>query len=258
MKAARPSIPVNFGKCRSAAFSVVELLVVIAIIGLMAAVGLPALKGFGKSNAISAADRQMLDDIAFARQRALAEHTDVYMLFVSSAITNINWTLIPSPYTAAEKQQMTNVFGQQYSGYAFYVRRTVGDQPGRPNGRYLTSWRSLPNGIFIKTNKFIAGSSKVDGVSPFTNSFFPFPTATNVSLSFPYLQFNHLGQLVDPQDNGGEIIPFARGSIFYDTNLNADFFETPPGNSSTNSTMYNRVRIDGLTGRARIERYVLQ
>src|ERR1700722_20253329 len=64
------------------AFTLLELLVVLVIMGILAAIGLPAIRGMSKSNAIAAADRQMLDDLAYARQRAIAEHTTVYMVFV--------------------------------------------------------------------------------------------------------------------------------------------------------------------------------
>jgi hypothetical protein len=130
----------------------------------------------------------------------------------------------------------------------------VGDQPGRPNGRYLTGWRGLPDGIFIATSKFTVTNE----AARFDYDAFPFPAATNAAIPLPYLGFTHLGQLMTGRDDGGEIIPLARGSIMYlnpADPLAADVLELPPGNSRTNSTMFNRVRIDQLTGRARVERF---
>src|ERR1700739_94744 len=66
----------------SSAFTLLELLVVIVIIGLLATIGLPAIRGMTKSNAMVAADRQLLDDIAYARRLAIANHTSIYMVFV--------------------------------------------------------------------------------------------------------------------------------------------------------------------------------
>src|SRR6185436_11725344 len=68
------------------AFSLVELLVVMAIIGILASIGLPALRGLGGSNDIAAANRQLMDDLSYARFKAINERTTVYMVFVSQDI----------------------------------------------------------------------------------------------------------------------------------------------------------------------------
>ena len=236
------------------AFTLIELLVVIAIIGLLMAVGIPAFKGFGKSNAIAAADRQLLDDLAFARQRAIAEHTTVYVVFLPPAKSTFS-----SSFPVAQQTQITNLLQQQYATYAFFVERSVGDQPGIPSPRYLTAWKTLPEGIFIATGKYF-DKNYASGVTNFEFRSFPFPAVTNTPLlSMPYLAFNHLGQLSGGgRENGSEVIPLARGSIFYDANLNADVLENPPGNSATNSSMWHHIRIDGLTGRARVEQQEIQ
>src|SRR3982751_2581571 len=66
------------------AFTLIELLVVIAIIGILAALLGPVLNNFTKPDVTVAATRQMLDDVARARQFAITERTTVFMVFVHS------------------------------------------------------------------------------------------------------------------------------------------------------------------------------
>ena len=148
----------------------------------------------------------------------------------------------------------------------------MGDQPGRGVSRYLTSWRFLPNGVLISTNKYDAARSLTDA-DEFLRPFeypkdlngnpvpFPFPTIDGIAREIPQIAFNEKGMLVNSLGQPrlqGEIIPLARGSILYvrdETTGNVTDFdvrESPPGNASdTNS--FHLVRIDGLTGRARVE-----
>lgn len=253
----RPNPPIaakRRGNRLAPAFTLVEMLVVIAIIGVLLAVGIPAFKGFGKSNAIAAADRQLLDDLAFARQRALAERTTVYMVFLPPTNSSV-LTLYSSADT---RQQVTNLLQRQYATYNFYVERSVGDQPGGPHrARYLTGWKSLPEGIMIATSKYFGGVAAT-GVTNFTYRSFPFPTATNALLSMPYLAFDYQGQLINPRENGAEFIPLARGSIFVKADLSADVLEIPPGNSAATSSMRHYIRIEGITGRASVEQQEIQ
>ncbi len=264
-------LPESTGRGRFASiadgFTLLELLVVIAIIGIVAALSVPALKTFGKTNAETSATRQLLDDVARARQLAIANRSDVYMVFVGpnapAALANAG-----ALTTAQQRNVLTNAVSDQFTGYALFASHEVGDQPGRPTARYLTGWRTLPEGSFIAASKF--GNLKVNGVSPFhgasalpTDPAFPFPTDDSPrSLKLHYIAFNYQGQLIAPQDNGTEIIPLARGVVWPARDANgqlanalAKVEEIPPGNSISIS---NHIRIDGLTGRARVERQEIQ
>src|SRR5260370_25072480 len=126
------------------AFTLIELLVVIAIIALLAGIGAPLLRGLNKSNAIVAANRQLLDDLAYARQRAISDHTTVFVLFVPPCPWLAFNPPAPSGCPAQLNQlniQLTNLFGGQYTTYALFALHSIGDQPGRPSPRYLTSCR---------------------------------------------------------------------------------------------------------------------
>ena len=261
------------GNCESG-FTLIELLVVIAILGIMAALTVPVLKNFAKSDATLGVSRQLLDGVARARQLAISQRTTVYMVFVppnfwnglSSAQTNT-----PAGMTAA-----INLCDKQFTGYTFVSLRSVGDQPGQGRPHYLAPWQTLPDGTFIAYQKFTEASNNwytitdpIDASKSYniygfcTNNAIPFPTETAASgPSLPYIAFNYLGQLtIDGQTVAGrdEYIPIAKGSVLFARDPATKTFqfnppdasEMPPGNSTNSS--YNIVHIDRLTGRAVLE-----
>jgi hypothetical protein len=236
----------------------IELLVVMGIIAVIAGLVVPAVKGFKESGAMAAASRQLADDLGLARLRAINDRTTVYVIFVPPGFwTTPGWTT--NGLTPVEARVFNNALGGQYTDYVLYAPRSVGDQPGSPYRQYLTEWRSLPEGVFIPDYKFTGSQTDPNfHLRALTNGVdFPFPLVTSAqTLRFPYIAFNPLGQIAYGRD---EIIPLARGSIFYprdpvtDVYLAqpADVVETPPGNSINN---YNRLRVSWLTGRAKVER----
>jgi prepilin-type N-terminal cleavage/methylation domain-containing protein len=258
------------------AFTILELMLVVGIIGLMAAVALPHLRGFTKANAMSAATRQLLDDVALARQRALVNRSEVCMVFLPPNFWTNDQTLSGVP-TYFSNSLMTSLVGHQYSAYALIALRTVGDQPGRSIVHYLTDWKFLPQGVYIYpfqltnsqgtnwvwTINTTTGLSNEWNVSGFhTDISFPFPSTFNVTSNYnylPYLGFTANGQLAT---NADQFIMLSSGSILFtlDANGNPQWqtgspnttlpVETPPGNAFSNP---NLIHIDWLTARARIE-----
>ena len=255
------------------AFTLLELLVVLAIIGILAGIVLPTIHAF-KPNPGAVAARQLLDDISRARQLALSQRTTVYMVFLP---TNAFSLPDMATWTADQKSKATNVIEKQMIGYTFISLRSLGDQPGRSRPRYLSAWRTLPEGAFIPLVKFgphnqsfsiytndVNGNPvlafKVFGFNRTNN--IPFPTeetaAASISrpyIDLPYIAFNYLGQLVSGEN---EYIPIAQGSVLFTRDLKTgegtwpfQVNENPPGNT-TNA--FNVVNIDWLTGRARLER----
>src|SRR6187200_3422050 len=119
------------------AFSLVELLVVMAIIGILASIGLPALRGWGGSTDIAAANRQLMDDLSYARFKAINDRTTVYVVFVSHDI-------LTQPWNNLQKVQISKMANLQYTSYALFAKRSLGDQPGGGRPHYITEWRTLP------------------------------------------------------------------------------------------------------------------
>ena len=268
---------------RHSAFTMIEMLVVIAIIGILAAVSLPTISQWGKGNVMLASTRQMLDDVARARQYAISQRTTVYMVFCP---TNF-WTdslrasgpdrYAPLPQT--EKDKATKLNGKQLNSYNFVTLRSVGEQPGKVSPRYLSSWKVLPEGATIAWWKFNSPTTTFRVTDPTdmnryfdvkgfaTTNTIPFPTADSAYLAtaapsyvapyvtLPYVAFNHLGQTESGED---EYIPLAQGSVSYSFDANKvptqvapTMTENPVGNSSN---AYTIVHINALTGRAKLEK----
>jgi prepilin-type N-terminal cleavage/methylation domain-containing protein len=240
----------------SSAFTLIELLVVMAIIALLATIGLPALKGFGKGTADAAAHRQMLDDIALARLRAISGRTTVYMVFVPPGILQH----ANNGLNANQLKQLTNLVSGQCAAYALFAKRSVGAQPGQQSPRYLTEWKRLPDGILIATNKFdliVWGNNANDYLRSFDYALFPFPSANSPSFSLPYIEFNSSGQVERSANDRtrDELIPLARGSIFFPKLPDGSYSQAWPDVviSPRDNFTNNYVRINWLTGRASLD-----
>src|SRR5204863_9333530 len=115
-------------RMRCAAFTLIELLVVMAIIGVLATIGLPAIKGFGKGTGMAGAQRQLLDDLAFARLRAISGRTTIYMVFVPPGIMAHFADFNQVRFTSADRdrwsRQLTNLITAQSTAYAHLHKST--------------------------------------------------------------------------------------------------------------------------------------
>jgi hypothetical protein len=249
-----------------------------------------------KPNPLAAASRQLLDDLSFARHKALADHTTVYVVFMPEERNLDQVTLKWSP-TAMNPIIQQRMLKAQYNGYALYERRQMGDQPGQRREHWLTNWRLLPKGTFIAPQKFgpitvqapaqkyLSGYSL--GVAPFDIKTFYYGTPTlgaddgpfltdpenpNHATSYsqmPFIAFDYRGSLASPWEswrgpaltnNSADcVIPLTQGVVNTRTNIGfgPSVAENPP-NGWTKIPGYNLVVIDGPTGRARIERAQVQ
>jgi hypothetical protein len=214
----------------------------------------------------------LLDDVARARQYAISRRTTVYMIFCPQNFwTDPAYAALPQ----TEKDKAAKLYDKQLNAYTFVTMRNVGEQPGRISPRYISPWRSMPEGAIIAPFKFqpraivmpiqdpplpavanrlfqIPGFSVTNAI-PFPSQDAYAPGQTYVSV--PYISFDYQGRLERAVD---EYIPLARGGVGYarDPDKSArqavpDVFESPPGNSSNAFTI---VHIEWLTGRARLEK----
>jgi prepilin-type N-terminal cleavage/methylation domain-containing protein len=227
LKTARPTAAASAGR----AFTLIEMLVVLGIIGVLAAMTLPSFKKAGKGNVTESATRQLMDDLGYARLKAISGRVKVYVVFVP----DYDWFRNYIPQATLDSAIITNYFfnnnaannviGGQLTAYALYSPRSLGDQPGQSTPRYLTDWRSLPDGAFFPAGAFRHSGifhnvpTATPGASPQMAGAIPVDDAPGASaLPLPYIAFDEQGRLFGRLTN--ITISVVEGSILHPKHTN--------------------------------------
>ena len=245
-----------------AGFSLLELLTVIAIIVFLAGTAVPAIRSLTRTNKVSSASGQMVDELRLARRLAIGGRRTVYVLFLPAGIGKVANQILTHSYPIPQLRlrdlnMLTNLIQGQLRAYAMFSWRSVGDQPGQHHPRYLTEWRYLPDGILFASEKFsdlslqdwlkLANSDQNRNPQfrhrrPLPHSWFPFPSPEGPLVRLPYIAFDPFGRIYYDTPYlpkyPGETIGLARGSVFYPKDKQGrpllqappDVVETPKGN----------------------------
>lgn len=244
-------------------FTLIEMLVVLGIIGIIASISIDPIRALFKGQGMPVAQRQLRDVFGYARQVALSQRASVFVIFVPPDITAYNtnqWLNNPS---ADDYILFNRAVGNQGSGYALYVDRVVGEQPGRTNPRYLTDWEYLPPNSFIHSNEFYNlptfGFDRNMATTPANRVFrFPFADSTNAvtpvigsppgppnfnRVEAPFIAFDPRGQLVSRRDAW---IPLTEGSLLRQKNPDGTFQHRLPNALETLPPALNGQVISGI------------
>ena len=194
----------------STAFTLIEMLVVLTIMAMLAALAVPALKNFGHADAMTAADQQMLNDVARARQLAISQRTTVYMVFVPANFWNNNLSAAltgPARHDQFVRQAIDRLHVCRLRRGGRPAGTTTSGIISRRGSRCRTA-RSSPNGNLISPTQPFQFNDPVDPSRIFldlsallTPTPFRFPRKRTLPPSAPLLSALHRLQLSGPVDD---------------------------------------------------------
>ena len=183
------------GRQHIAAFTLVEMLTVTAIITLLMGLVAPALKSMSRGAGRRGAINQLLTTFDQARVAAIRSASQAYVGFADSTFPNAE---------------------MRYRSFIMFRSRLEGDQPsvddhGTSQYVYLTRWKTLPQGISIKSeqNSLVGTAGATIAVSPDDK----FPNLRTGLL--PVVVFNSTGGVSKPVDSNALRLFLYQG--FYET-----------------------------------------
>ena len=207
----------------SSAFTLVELMAVIGIIGLLAAVGVPALKGLTGSGGRKQALSQVMGALEIARNTAINNRTNAAVIFPDSTFTS------------------GDAYKYRSMAVVSYFDNTIATNTNSniPFEKLVSSWIVLPQGIsflpaYLKT-------TTTTNMIPVTANIRIPPKTNSVTIICPGIVFQSDGGLFETNSIPVAGVAFFEGSV---TSAGA----TNPTSKTTN---FETVRLTRYSGRTR-------
>ena len=207
-----------------AAFTLVELLAVIGIMGLLAAVGVPALKGLTGSGGRKQALSQVMGALEIARNTAISTGTNAAVIFPDAGFTPQG--VDPAPYRFRSMAIVS------------YSNTTIATNTNSniPFEKLISSWIVLPQGIsFLPA--YLRMNTTTNMISVTAKIRIP-PKTNDITIICPGIIFQSDGGLLDGGTNSISGVGFFEGTVTGTT--------TNPTSKMTN---FETVRLTRYTGR---------
>jgi prepilin-type N-terminal cleavage/methylation domain-containing protein len=200
------------------AFTLVELLTVIVIIGIMVAIGVPAITSLSKSGGLTAAARMVPNTLSLARQYAITQRTNTRVVFpysLSAGVANSMW----------------------YSSFSILAKTNRYDNTTAQAWRYIGKWEYLPVGsVFLNS-----GVGALDDPSYMRTNSIPNPTNSAFTVTMACIEFTPTGAALSPSGSTPNTLALREG--FQNTG-------TPTATSANAVT----ISVDNLVGRIKVTR----
>jgi type IV fimbrial biogenesis protein FimT len=158
-------------RCRQEGFTMIELMAVILILGVLIAVGMPAMRRITQATGLQGASRQVSSTLSLARQLAITQRTNVRVVFPNSATVSANPVASNNTYTA-----YSVMASNQGTGATWY---------------YVGKWEFLPVGSVFLSGSGAAGS--LDNSSSLLQATMPYPYSNSTAATMAYIEFRPSG-----------------------------------------------------------------